>query len=48
MNEILSTIGSCSIIVLITYITKISNEYRYLKRDENKSYKIDKEDDEYL
>lgn len=45
MNEFLSTIGSCSIVILIVYIIKKINDY-HLKKEENKNYKFDKDDDE--
>lgn len=45
MKEILSTVGSCTIVVLVIYIIKKINDYRYLKKEENQNYKIDKDDD---
>lgn len=46
MNEVLIRIGLCSIVLLIVYIIKKVDEYFYFKKDENISYKFDKEDDE--
>jgi hypothetical protein len=42
MDGILSIIGSCSIVILITYIIKKGNEYLYYR---NISFKFDKDDE---
>lgn len=43
MNEMLSKIGLCSILITITYIIKKINEYLYLKKEESQNYKIDED-----
>ena len=45
MKNILSTIGSCSITILIFYIIKKINDYLQSENEEDTNYKIDKDDD---
>lgn len=45
MKNILSTVGSCSITVLIFYIIKKIQDFLQSENEEDGNYKIDKEDD---
>ncbi len=46
MNGILSTIGLCSIVILIFYIIKKVDDYLNLKKENYKSIKFDEDSDE--
>ena len=46
MKGFLSTIGSCTIVILVVYIIKKINDYLYSRKEENQNYKFDKEDND--
>ncbi len=48
MKDILSTIGSCTIAILLIYIIKKIDGYIPERGKENKNYKIDRDDDDEL
>ncbi len=45
MKNILSTVGSCSITILIFYLIKKINDYLHSENEEDTKFKIDKDDD---
>lgn len=45
MNKILIEIGSFSIVLLVIYAIKKINDYSHSKKEGNKTYKFDKDDD---
>ncbi len=46
MEGILAKIGLMSIVILILYLLKKLDDYRYYSSEKDKNYKIDRDDDD--